>query len=466
MTIPVYDREIEDGLEESIASQTSFAFQTEITKNGQGRYIGGELTEAKASMVDTLDLFYIEDILVSTVTNLNFDHFLPEEVWKAKDTPKNKPFNLEHDSSDIIGHIIKSVPVDENMTTIPEDIAIDDLPAKFHLLNESVIYKFAGDKERREFIADTIQEIRDGEWSVSMECLMYNFDYLVTNPDGESSVVARNAETSWMTKHLPHYEDKKTKKRGTGVYTDASTGDEYKIGRVPRNFTFSGKGLVRKPANPESVIIKGAEKSSPKKENPKMDEQLKVALERIAELEKDAKAAKDKEKEEKEEKDKAAKKKMADYDDDAEAKKKEIAGLKAQVEAATATIEKLKTDLSTANLAIATVNAEKSLASRKNLLASAGAPEDKVAEILEKYKALDDAVFASVIEFASAGWKVASTVVQTPLEVAASVLDKAKPAAPAALAVSIDPQANLEALSAAVESWAVTNFSRPCSSIK
>ena len=75
-----------------------------------------------------------------------------------------------------------------------------------------------------------------------MECLLKDFDYAVITPDGQHHIVARSDETSFLTKHLKVY-------GGTGYY------DNCKIGRVLRNFTFSGKGLVHEPANPNSIIF-------------------------------------------------------------------------------------------------------------------------------------------------------------------------------------------------------------------
>ena len=75
-----------------------------------------------------------------------------------------------------------------------------------------------------------------------MECIFRGFDYAVQSPNGENHIVARNEETSFLTRHLRSY-------GGTGQYED------HKVGRMLRNITFSGKGFVEKPANPESVIF-------------------------------------------------------------------------------------------------------------------------------------------------------------------------------------------------------------------
>jgi len=87
-----------------------------------------------------------------------------------------------------------------------------------------------------------ISEIQEGKWYVSMECLFAGFDYAVTNEDGTSKILARDDETAFLTKHLRSY-------GGTGEYQG------HKIGRSLRQISFSGKGLVAKPANPRSVIL-------------------------------------------------------------------------------------------------------------------------------------------------------------------------------------------------------------------
>jgi hypothetical protein len=99
-----------------------------------------------------------------------------------------------------------------------------------------------------------IAEIEEGKWFVSMECLFAGFDYAVIDQSGKSKVVARNEESAFLTKHLRAY-------GGTGEY------EGYKIGRSLRDISFSGKGLVSKPANPRSVILDSSKAFSVTVEN-------------------------------------------------------------------------------------------------------------------------------------------------------------------------------------------------------
>ena len=76
-----------------------------------------------------------------------------------------------------------------------------------------------------------------------MECYFKGFDYGLTDKvTGDYKVLARNDSTAYLTKYLKAY-------GGQGEH------DNYKIGRVLRNITFSGKGFVNKPANPDSIIF-------------------------------------------------------------------------------------------------------------------------------------------------------------------------------------------------------------------
>ena len=80
-----------------------------------------------------------------------------------------------------------------------------------------------------------------------MECFFSGFDYgLMNKTNGSFQILPRNEETSFLTKHLRSY-------GGFGEYED------HKIGRVLKNITFSGKGFVDKPANPESIIFQKEE---------------------------------------------------------------------------------------------------------------------------------------------------------------------------------------------------------------
>lgn len=245
--IPIYKIERELGLEDRIQASASVLIASalevvdkfEITSAAAQR-LAGEHT--KAGETDP-DLHYLRSILVSTGWNKNDDVFLPHEVWAARYTPEHKPFNYQHDGADIIGHMISNCVVDNERKLIPDNSAVDDLPAEFHILNASVLYKYWEKAELQERMDEIIKEIAESKWFVSMEALFKNFDYVVGN-----KVVARNEKTAFLTKHLRAY-------GGNGVYQDE------KVGRVLRAFVFSGVGLVRTPANPKSEFVQGSAKN-------------------------------------------------------------------------------------------------------------------------------------------------------------------------------------------------------------
>tara|TARA_R110000796_G_scaffold164353_2_gene281226 strand:+ start:1367 stop:2935 length:1569 start_codon:yes stop_codon:yes gene_type:complete len=248
--ITVFEAEKNDGLEEQIQTQASVAYvsavcgpdlkptvlQSELAYN-----LALKEVVAKAGKEDS-DIYHTYSILVSTTWNKNDDVFNKEEVWAAKDTPKYKPTNLEHDEKKIVGGIIGNWPVDSEFNLIDENHDMNSLPDPFHILVASVIYRQWQDPEYQVRTEELIEKIEAGEMFVSMECVFRGFDYAVLSPNGESHVLARSAETAFLSKHLRAY-------GGSGAY------QEHKVGRLLRNITFSGKGYVNKPANPESIIF-------------------------------------------------------------------------------------------------------------------------------------------------------------------------------------------------------------------
>jgi len=257
--ITVFDFEKEAGLEKQIKGQTSLAYVSQLcpaypeTKNPELNQIISsahsktsynnvmEAIRTQAGHQDS-DVYQTFSILVSTAWNKNDDVFNAQEVWAAKETPKYKPANLEHDEKQIVGGIIGSWPVDANFSLVDDKSKTDQLPDLYHLLVSSVIYRQWQDPEYQARAEDLIAKIENGEMFVSMECVFRGFDYAVVTPSNENHIIARNEETSFLTKHLRSY-------GGRGDYQD------HKVGRLLRNITFSGKGFVERPANPDSIIF-------------------------------------------------------------------------------------------------------------------------------------------------------------------------------------------------------------------
>lgn len=239
----IFEQEKQDGLEEQIKANASFTYACEIEKSSETK---PKEIKAIAGVTDK-DLYYTQSILVSTDWNRNDDIFDAKEVWAAKDTPEHKPTNIEHQENQIVGHIVANWPITPEGVIIDKDTPVDNLPNKYQVLTASVIYTGFTDPELKSRAADLIEQIENGTKYVSMECFFNGFDYgLQDLSTGEFKVLPREEATAYLTKHLRAY-------GGAGEYGN------HKVGRVLRNITFSGKGFVDRPANPESIIFQKEE---------------------------------------------------------------------------------------------------------------------------------------------------------------------------------------------------------------
>ena len=241
----IFQNEIDDGLSEVLTSSASLSYASYVEPlSNDHTILGDKKADFKAlAGIDDKDLYYAQSILVTTSWNKNDDIFDNAEVWGARNTPIHKPTNIEHNEGAIVGHITSNWPITEDGILIDPSTPVDNLPNKYHILTGSVIYVGYTDKELKDRAAKLIAEIENGTKYVSMECFFKGFDYgLINKTTGEYKVLGRNNETAFLTKHLRAY-------GGMGEYQD------HKIGRVLRQITFSGKGFVDKPANPESIIF-------------------------------------------------------------------------------------------------------------------------------------------------------------------------------------------------------------------
>jgi len=239
----IFQQEYDDGLENLIRSSASISYAA-IAEPCSDNNLTNTMKHIKSiASLDDQDLYYVQSILVTSSWNKNDDIFDKAEIWLAKNTPEDKPTNLEHDESTIIGHIVSNYPITEDGILIDSNTPLENLPDKYHILTGSVIYKAFSSPELRERSEKLIAEIESGQKYVSMECLFKGFDYgLLNKSTNQYKILARNNETAYLTKYLRAY-------GGLGEHQD------YKIGRVLRNITFSGKGFVNKPANPDSIIF-------------------------------------------------------------------------------------------------------------------------------------------------------------------------------------------------------------------
>jgi hypothetical protein len=242
--ITIFQQEIKDGLSDKLkGGSVAYLVEPKVIEVPKIKYEG----RAVAGALDNGPLFYLDDILASVGWNNNDDVFDKLEFWQARLSPIDKPLNLNHINREIIGHTIGCIVVGNDLQPIPNDTPFDQLPDDIHILSNDVIYTAWEDKEYQKQIAEILDEVRQGLWMVSMECLFKGFDYAIISPDGENRVIARDKDSAFLTKHLRAY-------GGDGNYQN------YKIGRLFRNMSFSGKGLVKKGANPNSIILNSSAK--------------------------------------------------------------------------------------------------------------------------------------------------------------------------------------------------------------
>lgn len=406
----IYQQEYDDGIADIIRSNASISYASAIEPCD--KTIKSKTFKALASMDDS-DLYYTQSILVSSSWNKNDDIFDKDEVWAARHSPEHKPTNLEHDEGLIIGHIVSNYPITEDGILIDENTPVENLPNKYHILTGAVIYKSYTKPELKERTEKLISEIENGTKYVSMECFFKGFDYgLINKQSGEFKVLARDNNTAYLTKYLRAY----------GGYGEH---ENYKIGRVLRNITFSGKGYVDKPANPDSIIFSKDEfkflsseknddftksgvtifQSTEQTENNQMSEQaentvadcsevaqaaeliateLKTEIENLktsnAESINSLTSEKDQLVAEKEE----AAKKMKDYEE--KMKKME------------ASIIELETQLNQANEAVAAYMKKEKKMMRKAALIENGFEDTDVDSIVEKFDAVSDETFAAMTD--------------------------------------------------------------------
>ncbi len=359
---------------------------------------------------DAFDLHQLYTILVTAGWNLNDDVFGVKEVWAARHSPEDKPFNLEHEPRKIIGHITGCAVVDDDYKLVPDDTDFDTLPEKFHILTSAVLYKHLKSRDAKLSAEskELIESVARGDWFVSMEALFDDFDYAIADKQGVKQVIARNNDTAHMTKYLRAM-------GGAGEYQG------YKVGRYLKNITFSGKGLVKNPGNPESYVFndvqmfKGAFAS--KLELPITNEEVHTMAEisntvakteydeaqkTIADLRTRLEAAKE---EKVTEKVKAAEAVVASRDEEIKTLKTEIDNMKAAKADLAKAGEEVKTKLADTEkkLADATKTIEDGklaaiVANRVSTLVDKGVEKTEAEKIVEAFKTDSDEKFAVVVE--------------------------------------------------------------------
>jgi chromosome segregation ATPase len=254
-----------------------------------------------------------------------------------------------------------------------------------------------------------------------MEVLFKGFEYAIWEPNGKQYIIERSESTAFLTKHLLMY-------GGTGSYND------YKVGRLMRDMVFSGKGLVRTPANPGSIVLSEAApfnsavsynnfvnkkeelvsmaSSNDDKVISNLEDQNAALQKRISELtdrlneagEAQVRKEIDGFKSIIEEKETALAKMTKDLDEktasynEAVQKQEETEASRAQLETE---LEKANKDLSEANDKIVASEAEAKKSGRIASLVSKGVEEAKATELADKFADLDEDKFTEIVALIS-----------------------------------------------------------------
>lgn len=393
----IYKSEILDGLELQMTSKSAVAECQIIKTSDYTNEVTDDLRKVIAqyspSNPDQIDLHYLNCVLVSLGWNKNDDVFDKEELWNARSTPEDKPFNYMHDESDIIGHITGSVVFNRDGSEV-DAVELDSVPEDFDIITSAVIYKAWSDAEQSIRVKDLISQIENGDWSVSMECLFNNFDYAILQPDGTQKILARTEASAFLTKHLRAY-------GGDGEY------EGYKVGRLLRNISFSGIGLVNKPANPRSVIL---------------DNNVDPFFKRGDEMSQET----------------LAKTAASEVEVDFAQKEKElndvIAALRAEIEAKDSAIAEANTKAVSTQDQLDMLKQQFTNMKRKSALADMGVDPEMIEELLEKFGSTDDNVFEGMVSLLQGMKKSTCEVVaevepeveielETEVEVVAEVAD-------------------------------------------
>ena len=161
----IFEQEIRDGLESQLksAASISYACVAEPSKNSLHNI---KHIKSLASLDDS-DLYYVQSILVTSTWNKNDDIFDKTEVWAAKNTPEDKPTNLDHEEKTIVGHITSSWPITDDGVLIDENTPVENLPNKFHILTGSVVYRGFSSPDLMDRTNKLISEIESGTKYVS-----------------------------------------------------------------------------------------------------------------------------------------------------------------------------------------------------------------------------------------------------------------------------------------------------------
>jgi hypothetical protein len=210
-----------------------------------------ELKQEVASVVPfpenkTPDMLFFSGIFVSSGENLNKAFFLPSELVKSHTTINNKALDIEHDETQIVGHIYSSAFVDRHGNKL--DIITLQNMKQTELEKMDIDVMIAGIIYKSRF-PELANEVKENKWKLSMETYFQDYDVkigdlIMSKKEAEALGLASDSVLGRVARIL-----RKGKELAKG-----------EIARVLRNLMFSGCGLVKNPANPRSVILETANK--------------------------------------------------------------------------------------------------------------------------------------------------------------------------------------------------------------
>ena len=194
------------------------------------------------------DLLYFKAVYVSSGTNKNSITFLPSELVKARKTVPHKAVDLEHEEDVIVGHIYShSFVFTDGKEFEPEQLIAElgNDSTKLDSLDFDIVVAGVLYKQR---FPELAQELEDKKWFISMEAFYEDFDVKV----GGVILPKIEAYSLGLTEASFGKQVKAKLSKGAREYNKSL------VSRVIRNIIFSGAGVVKHPANPNSIFLETA----------------------------------------------------------------------------------------------------------------------------------------------------------------------------------------------------------------
>lgn len=197
---------------------------------------------------DQADLNFVSCVLTEQGRNNNGQYFSQDLLLTKHASSRLKPFNIEHDKTEIIGTIYDSVCAnDKNEPILDEDIEINGETGKLSYKGEgkirvliaAALYNMIG----RDEVPRIVQDVKEGKKvDVSMEAWFSDFDYILIANDESTQTVKYNDESKYLEEYIGR------------IFNGKAVAKDYH----KKNFIFGGIGQVSKGACPASVFLAAA----------------------------------------------------------------------------------------------------------------------------------------------------------------------------------------------------------------